>query len=437
MENKTFLALSFIASLAFSHVAYADSMFSDEVTQRVNKDMQKRLGCYSFKQCKALAEDGSVRHQSFMSEVYLMGEAYGIKSDEGMSRKKVFFWMKVAAENGALSEQSSLARAYLYGSYENEVDLEKATYWANKVIAAESKSGYFVLGEVAKLEKRYKDAMKNYRLADGATEAEYQIAELYFHGHGVERDIEKAKGHYKNANRLGDSEASYKLGIIARYHDKDDKKALYYFESATHRGRIALGIGEYHPQSKEQIALMRLDKLKPGDNYEYVAELFLSGARNKLPVSTRIYGQLLWGGKGVDKNQEMAVKFFNVAASMKDGRAAYLLSDAYRNGLVVEKDEKKANEFLRYAASLKDIASVSLLGRYYLAGQGGFEQNYDKAFEALMYAGHKGDAEALYALGFIYEYGAGRDIDKASAKKYYNYAAQRGDQRAKAKLEKM
>jgi len=65
-------------------------------------------------------------------------------------------------------------------------------------------------------------------------------------------------------------------------------------------------------------------------------------------------------------------------------------------------------------------------------------KNYDKAYEALMWAFDAHDetlAEASYKLGLYHEYGYGmQDIDIERAYIFYSHAADRGHEKAKKKM---
>jgi hypothetical protein len=78
-------------------------------------------------------------------------------------------------------------------------------------------------------------------------EAQLQLGDLYYHGHGVKESDEEALRWYERAARQGLSQAqfqagnmyAYGLGVAATDLEADRKAALYYFEAARQGHREA------------------------------------------------------------------------------------------------------------------------------------------------------------------------------------------------------
>ena len=79
------------------------------------------------------------------------------------------------------------------------------------------------------------------------------------------------------------------------------------------------------------------------------------------------YGMgLLYGnGFGVDMNDELALKYYGIAAEQGHADAAFNLAVMHQNGWGVPMDEKKANEWYRVAADKGNTEAQMALGRYF------------------------------------------------------------------------
>ena len=64
--------------------------------------------------------------------------------------------------------------------------------------------------------QNYQEALKWYRLAaaQGDSQAQYNVAWMYFNGHGVTQDYQEALKWYRLAAAQGDSQAQYNLGSM-------------------------------------------------------------------------------------------------------------------------------------------------------------------------------------------------------------------------------
>lgn len=79
------------------------------------------------------------------------------------------------------------------------------------------------------------------------------------------------------------------------------------------------------------------------------------------------YGMgLLYGnGFGVEMNDELALKYYGIAAEQGHADAAFNLAVMYQNGWGVPMDEKTANKWYRIAAEKGNTEAQMALGRYF------------------------------------------------------------------------
>ena len=114
------------------------------------------------------------------------------------------------------------------------------------------------------------------------------------------------------------------------------------------------------------------------------------------------YGMgLLYGnGFGVDMNDELALKYYGIAAEQGHADAAFNLAVMHQNGWGVPMDEKKANEWYRVAAEKGNTEAQMALGRYFAMD---FLDTYDpvEAYKWFSMAERLGDIDASEKRTFI------------------------------------
>ena len=114
------------------------------------------------------------------------------------------------------------------------------------------------------------------------------------------------------------------------------------------------------------------------------------------------YGMgLLYGnGFGVDMNDELALKYYGIAADQGHADAAFNLAVMHQNGWGVPMDETKANEWYQLAADKGNTEAQMALGRYYAMD---FLDSYDPvtAYKWFSLALRLGDYDARDKREFI------------------------------------
>ena len=117
-------------------------------------------------------------------------------------------------------------------------------------------------------------------------------------------DYKSAIKLYKEVSRLGDDEATFKLGTIY-YNGKgvkrDINKAMEYFEKASQYGHI---------KAKYNSAIIYGLKQYKFHSYNKAYKLFLDLAQNRYAKAQNKVGQYLLYGLGVEKDYKLAVKWF-------------------------------------------------------------------------------------------------------------------------------
>jgi TPR repeat protein len=127
---------------------------------------------------------------------------------------------------------------------------------------------------------------------------------------------------------------------------------------------------------------------------------------------------------------ETALEVCHVAALKGDSNAQFNLGLIYRKGKGVERDDQEAFKWYRMAAEQCHAKAQSKLGAMYFRGYG-VRQNYKKAVEWYRKAAEKGDGIAQSNLGFMFYAGHGVAKNKVRANMWVNLAIMNGNENAK------
>ena len=111
-------------------------------------------------------------------------------------------------------------------------------------------------------------------------------------------------------------------------------------------------------------------------------------------------GMLYGNGFGVDMNDELALKYYGIAADQGHAEAQFNLAVMHQNGWGVPPDEGVANEWYLKAADQGQTQAQMALGRYYAMD---FSDSYDpvKAYKWFSLAKLLGDFDASVKQEFI------------------------------------
>ena len=153
--------------------------------------------------------------------------------------------------------------------------------------------------------------------------------------------------------------------------------------------------------------------------YQYAAEKNDSHAQFRLGY---IYDQ----GKGVTQNYAEAMKWYLKSANQGNESAQYNIGVMYDEGYGVKQDHSEANKWYQKAAEQGYASAQYNLGCNLYFGDG-VTQNYTEALNWWLKAANSGDAKAQYNVGAVYQNGQGVKQDYSEALKWYTKASDQGD----------
>ncbi|CAG8741554.1 19599_t:CDS:2, partial [Cetraspora pellucida] len=147
----------------------------------------------------------------------------------------------------------------------------------------------------------------------------------------------------------------------------------------------------YSMSSRENIDYINLDNL---DNLTLVDKYRL----NNCLLGKISLANFYLNGKGVEKNETMALNLFLESTKQKSGLGQYFVGRCYENGYSVDQCENKALEWYN-----KSAESGNPIGQYMV------EKDEKRGFELILEAVEEGNSLAKYNLGHCYEHGKGTD----------------------------
>lgn len=286
------------------------------------------------------------------------------------------------SQNEAVEESDSASLYAVARSYElgigTEKSLENAIHYYE--LAAENGfiTGYYKAGCCYKEmdgEENAKKAVAYFKMGATGNDplAQFELAEAFKNGFGIEQSESEADRYYK----LAESEIMRKREITFKYlkisADQGDTEAQY------------------------------------------------------------MIGYCYEKGEGVEPSWSQASKYYRLAAEKGSYVAQYLLGNLYKWGLGVEQSKEESLKYYELSADQEYGPALIEVADYYDSEE---VQNYKKAFEYYKKAADQGYAEAQCDVGFHYKYGDGVDIDISKAIYYYQLAADQGDSRALCNLAK-
>lgn len=224
-------------------------------------------------------------------------------------------------------------------------------------------------------------------------------------------------------------EAMYRL---ACYYEKikNTTEAINYYNKARDEG---------YEYAHCDYALMLMRGNGVTKNVDEGMKIMKQAAERGFPTANHNLGFIYEHGEfGIEKNQELAFKYYEAAANkdylkymVKVGKAK--LKGTF-NGLVVPKDEIMAVRYFQIAAEKGDPEGLHSWASCLQNGYGGIPIDISKAISFYEMAIKKDFTPSMLRLGDLYNSGIQGERDIIKAKEYYELAKSKGAKNAEQKL---
>ena len=317
--------------------------------------------------------------------------------------------LRQQAEAGNADAQFNLGIAWINGSA-GTVNYDQARYWWEKAAAQGQRIAQYNLGvlydEGRGVSQDYHLAAQWYRKAaqQGFISAQYNLGNLYRDGKGVPQNAYIARDWQEKAAAQGDRDAMYALGSLYRQGalgisgDGQHALAFYWLEQAAMRG---------HPQAQAELAGL----YARGEGVVRDPAIAAKWQRAAATAQT--------GTENTDNSDLTAIEQTEQAAMHGDTQAQVALANHYAHGDGIARDEEAALKWWQVAAAQGSTDAMQALARHYR-----YAADRSQAEHWYLAAAEKGDSSAYRELGQIYA--DARPPDYTTARKYW-YAGKKGD----------
>lgn len=331
---------------------------------------------------------------------------------------------------------------------------------ANRILA-----NYYYFGHKP-CQKSYQKAVEHYQVGVKHKDAicENHLANSYYYGLGIERNINKALYYYKKAASHGLSNAMNNLGNRYRYGEGvlvNYKNAIYWYRKAAKEGlgysqtnlgiMYQKGLGVKVSPKKAMEWFLKASEQGYGRSEDYIADSYKYGIMTEVNYAQALfwyekaishknmpslieYGKLYFNGNGVEKNISKAddifkqayTFFYEQANNTKNAFAWLHLSKMYEEGLYVEQSISKMIEMYENAARLENNDAMYRLGQVYLKGNQ-TDIDIHKAMYWFEKASSAHNIAASNVLGRLYLEGELVAQDYEKAFNYYHIGTKQND----------
>jgi uncharacterized protein len=265
------------------------------------------------------------------------------------------------------------------------------------------------------------------KAVDGSAEAQFQLAEAYEKGAGIDRSDTEAARWYRVAAQQGYVPAEVQLGTFywtGQGIPLDKKQAVSWYQRAAHEGNAAamfnLGVAYFNGEgAPEDLGEARLWFIlaEDGGSQQAIEAVHRSESGLQTQDVNDIYfsiGQRYQNGVQVRQNYAVAAKWYQKAAEGNDARSAMALAGLYASGRGVAHSFSQMFRWCSVAAEQNNPSAMYCVGKLYRDGAG---TRKDSALAVQWFQrAVDGDFTAAYVeLAEMYWNGEGVPADKVMA----------------------
>ena len=349
-----------------------------------------------------------------------------------------------SAESGDENAMLRLGRYYKHGSGGIEKDENEAVIWFRKLADKGSPWGQYSLGDCFRegsgVAQNYETAFYWYKKAaeQGDGSAQYRLARCYYDGQGVEKNKQESfkwMAKAAESNSMGtflDLGLYYAAGIGTPINIQKSIGLIHRAaENNSAMAQCILGLcyiygnGVAHNLKDGMTWLCKAAEsfsMQGGDfNDSNISGPLISAALEGNPTLLTAFGIYLHrSGTDFPELKEKATEL----AEQGNLDMQYLLGVAYMSGMGVERNKDIAIKWFNTAATNGHKGAKAFVASY------GTNDNEATAASWFREEGEKGDTDALVALGFCYSTGVGVARDEQKAIDLYLKAAEQNNARA-------
>lgn len=378
------------------------------------------------------AEAGDAEAMRTVGEIYAMGK--GVVQDYG----EAIEWYQKAANVGNTSAMIAMGKLYAEGKGV-EQNFGEAMKWYEKAADAGNIDAAAMLGECYEkgegVGQDFAEALRRYQSTAemGSTVAMRGLSRLYAEGNGTAQDEETALRWLQKAAQKGNPEA---MSALAYKHYrgewglfKDPDEGLAWLRKAGEAGNVDAMLTLVH------IYLDWDHELYVGGDDKQGVEWLSKAVNSGSATAMRWLGDsFLWSElfRGDEHTRYYYIEEKDLRWAVQDTEMEFIIDfgcfdddmDIFRSGSD-DPDEYEAMKWYRKAAALGDSDAMTRLGLGYI-----FEYGASKDIKEGMKCLHKavdcGNSNAMYSIGLLYLNGIGVEENREKTMEWLNSAAKAG-----------
>ena len=262
---------------------------------------------------------------------------------------------------------------------------------------------------------------------------------MYIDGLGTAQDYQKAKLYYNKSCTLGNKNSCN----VKFNNNRSDSKISYEEQCSQGKGKYCSLLGRYYEKGENGYT----------KNYSEAIEFYRKACNLNNGDGCNDLGFLYARGKGVDKNDIIALYLIEKSCNLNFAIGCFNLGSIYYDGKGVSQDYQKGKSFFNKACNLgyKDACNFNLnkknsspkvsyeescrrgnssdcftVGTFYEKGSNGYARNYLQAKTYYDKACTLRNSEGCHALGMLFVEGQGVNEDFNTAKFYFKKACDLG-----------
>lgn len=298
---------------------------------------------------------------------FLVGK--GVKKD----LSEAFKWFSLAAESGNMEAQSVLALMYEKGNGV-DADKSKAIYWYGVAAKQGESDAIKWLKKHNESENGLKNSSNlNRKSADhGDVIAQRNMAESFYTGNGVTKNLKTAYDWFLIAALNGDAISQRSIGVMYEKGygiKKNYKEAMSWYIKSAQQNNI---------DAKFNLGLMYQEGLGVSKDLKEAFNWYLSAAKQGHINAQYFIGNMYEKGLGVNKDLKESFVWFKKCAEQGDATAQFEIGYMYFNGQGVEKDYMDAAFWYRKSAEQGNALAQQELGYMYANGLVGAPEDRNK-----------------------------------------------------------
>ena len=248
-------------------------------------------------------------------------------------------------------------------------------------------------GRAAMIGGSFDDAQRLLRQAttEGAAAAMTTLGQMHQHGYGMPASEQQALVWYRKADAAGDGEGTARLGYLLAQGASPT-------EQRTGIALVRRAATTDIPFARYALAMLYLQGRGVARDEAMAINLLESAVAAGDPSAQRALGMLYLEGRGVQEHPSMAAILLTEAARQGEMPAQARLGLLYRDGWGVERDEFEAAYWLERAAERGNVEAMAQLALLLVNGSE-IPKDPARAVELLQQAAAAGNPLAQFELG--------------------------------------